>query len=64
MLGTITQWSPKKGITDDIKAASAAGRSDGRRKTAGAFKAASRGLKGSGGMSFAYMALMMGVFPR
>ena len=67
MLGTLNPSVPTIGDTDGMKAASAAGRPDGGRKaTTGDFtrSASHRSLKRSSGLDFAYMAVMLGLFPR
>jgi hypothetical protein len=65
MVETFTPCTPAFGGTDGSKAASAAGRSDGRLKTADDFKQSSRRSprKGLGNLNIAYMALMLGMFP-
>jgi hypothetical protein len=65
MLGTTGPSAPFLGSTDGIKAASAAGRPDGRRQAADDFsKSSRRKQKSGGGMNIALLAFIFGMHPR
>lgn len=65
MLGTTEPCTPFFGRADGMKAASAAGRPDGRRQAAGDFSKSSRRTKGSGdGLNWLFIAYTLGAYPR